>query len=179
MTKQETWKLIAVMRSAYPKTYEKFTEEDFEHLCSVMFMCLEEFSYQQAALGLKMFLMNDTKGFPPVAGQIIEQIRKITPKPIELDGLQAWNLVMKGIRNGTYGAKKEFNNLPELVQKTIGSPQYLRDEASNSGFNLDVAKGQFLKNYENTLKREAELSKIPLSVRIEADKLLRIGENEV
>lgn len=179
MTKAETWKLIAVMRSAYPKTYEKFSEADFEHLCSVMFMCLEEFSYEQAALGLKAFLMSDTKGFPPVAGQIIEQIRKITPKRQELDGLQAWNLVMKGIRNGTYGAEKEFNNLPELVQKTIGSPQYLRDEASNSGFNLDVAKGQFLRNYENTLKHEAELNNIPMSVRIEASKLVGIEANEM
>lgn len=174
MTRQETWKLVFVIRSSYPKHYQNFTESDFENMCTALYMCLEDYTYQQASMGLKMFLISDTKGFPPVAGQIIEQIQKITPKPEMMEGLQAWNLVMQGIRNGTYGAEEEFEKLPPLVQQTIGSAQYLRDEATNSDFNMDVAKGQFLKNYEIVTRREAELAKIPASMRLEIRNQLRI-----
>jgi len=174
MTKEETWKIVYVIKSSYPKSYERFSEKDFDNLCTSLHMCLENYTYQQASLGLKAFLISDTKGFPPVAGQIIEQIHKLTPKPSEMEGLQAWNLVMQGIRNGTYGAEEEFSKLPPLVQKTIGSAQYLRDEAINSDFNMDVAKGQFLKNYEIIKKREAEMEKIPASMRLEIKERLGI-----
>lgn len=174
MTKDETWKLVFVIKSSYPRHYERFSESDFENLCTSLHMCLEDYTYQQASMGLKAFLISDTKGFPPVAGQIIEQIRKLTPSQQEMDGLQAWNLVMQGIRNGTYGAEEEFEKLPDLVKQTIGSAQYLRDEATNNDFNMDVAKGQFLKNYEVVKKRAEEINKLPSSMRLEIKERLGI-----
>ena len=174
MTKEECWKLIIVLKSTYPKHYEKFGETEFENLCTMFNMCLEDYTYEQAALGLKAFLIKDTKGFPPVVGQIIEQIHLLQPQeyPAEMD---AWNLVMRAIRNGTYNSEKEFEKLPPIVQKTIGNARYIYDEATNNDFNMDVAKGQFLANYRTMLKREQEISKLPESMRIESQKMARIG----
>lgn len=173
MTRDETWKIVYVIKSSYPKHYERFSERDFDNLCTSLHMCLEDYSYQQVSMGLKAFLVSDTKGFPPVAGQIIEQIHKLTPSENQLGSLEAWNKVMTAIRNGVYGSEKEFAKLPPLIQKTIGSPQYLYDEATNSDFNMDVAKGQFIKNYEITVKREIEDSKLR-PIQIELQERLRL-----
>ena len=175
MTREECWKLVFVIKSSYPKTYERFSEQDFENLCTAMYMCLSEYTYEQAAKGLKAYLVSDTKGFPPVAGQIIAQIQKLNPEKAPEGSIEAWNLVMRAIRNGSYGAEEEFEKLPRLVQKTLGSPQYLRDEAANSDFNLDVAKGQFMKNYEIIVKRDREMAIIAPGLQIEEQERVMIN----
>jgi hypothetical protein len=87
-------------------------------------------------------------------------------------------MVMKAIRNGTYGSEKEYEKLPPIIQKTIGSARYIYDEATNSDFNMDVAKGQFISNYRSMLKREQDISILPASMRIESQNVERIEVNK-
>ena len=165
MTDAEIKKLIFVTKAAYPSVYAKYTNADLENLLIAWRMCLADYTYEQASKGLMAYMRNDTKGFPPVAGQIIEQIQKLTEKESLLPS-QAWDMVRKAISNGTYGAEKEYEKLPPAVQKAIGSAQYLRDCAGDYGFNEGVARGQFEKNYGIILERERYDSKLPVSMRI-------------
>ena len=173
MTREETWKLIIVLKSAYPKTYEKFGEMEFENLCTAFHMCLEDYTYEQAALGLKAFMITDTKGFPPVAGQIIEQIQKMNPAAQTMGAMEAWALVYKAICNSTYNAESEFEKLPELCKKVIGNPSNLREMA---GMDMDTVKSveqsHFIRQYNSYAERERELAKLPQSIKE------RIGVNE-
>lgn len=175
MTDAEIKKLIFVTKAAYPSVYNKYDAEDLDNLLIAWRMCLADYTYDQASKGLMAYMRTDTKGFPPVAGQIIEQIQKLCQKE-ELLPSQAWDRVMRGIRNGTYGAEEEYDKLPSMVQKAIGSPQYLRDCAADSGFNEGVAKGQFEKNYAIVLEREKYNSKLPISMRIETQERTLITE---
>lgn len=165
MTDAEIKKLIYVTKSAYPSVYAKYTKDDLENLLIAWRMCLADYTYEQASKGLMAYMRNDTKGFPPVAGQIIEQIQKLTEKESLLPS-QAWDMVRKAISNGTYGAEKEYEKLPPAVQKAIGSAQYLRDCAGDYDFNEGVARGQFEKNYAIILERERYDSKLPAGMRI-------------
>ena len=173
MTREETWKLIIVLKSAYPKTYERFGEMEFENLCTAFHMCLEEYTYEQAALGLKAFMMTDTKGFPPVAGQIIEQIQKINPSAQVMGAMEAWALVYKAICNSTYNAESEFAKLPPVCQKAIGNSANLKEMAAMDTDTVNsVEQSHFIRQYNAIIEREKELQKLPASLRE------RIGVNE-
>lgn len=169
MTDAEIKKLIFVTKAAYPSVYAKYTNADLENLLIAWRMCLADYSYDIASKGLMAYMRNDTKGFPPVAGQIIEQIQKLTEKESLLPS-QAWDMVRKAISNGTYGAEKEYEKLPPAVQKAIGSAQYLQDCAGDYDFNEGVARGQFERNYATVLERQKYESKLPVSMRIGAQE---------
>lgn len=175
MTDADIKKLIFVTKAAYPRAFEKYTKDDLENLLIAWRMCLEGYSYEIASRGLKAYMMTDTKGFPPSVGQIIDCIHKLTPEKEPMGAIEAWNMVMKAIRNGSYNAQEEYEKLDPLIQKTIGGVQYIYDEATNNDFNMDVAKGQFIKNYEIMAKREKEMAKLPDTVRIGVQE--RMGIN--
>ena len=166
MTTRETAQLVYVMRAAYPKTYEKFTNKDFENLILAWEMVLEDYTYQQASAGLKTYLASDTKGFPPSPGQVVDCIHKIIkPQSDELTGLEAWALVRRAISNSIYNAETEFDRLPKAVQRAIGSPANLREMASLDIEQVEtVEQSHFIRNYEAMVKRLAEDAKMPASV---------------
>ena len=174
MTDAEIKKLIFVTKAAYPSVYAKYTAADLENLLIAWRMCLGDYTYDEAARGLTMYMRTDTKGFPPAAGQIIEQIQKLNEKEMPLPS-QAWDAVMVGIKNGSYGAEEEFEKLDPLIQKVIGSPQYLRDCAADYDFNEGVARGQFERNYAILLEREKYKSQVPESLRISTQDRVMIG----
>ena len=70
MTIEEVWKIIYIIKTQYPRHYEKFTEKELDDLAKGWHLCLEEFSYEQVALGLKSYLVNDTEaGIPQTFGK--------------------------------------------------------------------------------------------------------------
>lgn len=173
MTDAEIKKLIFVTKAAYPSVYAKYTNADLENLLIAWRMCLADYTYDQASKGLMAYMRNDTKGFPPVAGQIIEQIQKLSEESSLLPS-EAWSMVRRAISNGTYGAEKEYEKLPPLVQRAIGSAQYLRECAGDYDFNEGVARGQFERNYATVLERQKYESKLPVSMRIGSQERMMI-----
>lgn len=167
MTIEEVWKIIYIIKTQYPRHYEKFTEKELDDLAKGWHLCLEEFSYEQVALGLKSYLVNDTKGFPPVVGQVIEQMNKLNPKNEIMGALEAWNLVYKAICNSVYHSEEEFDRLPPLCQNVLGNAANLREMALMDVNTVkSVEQSHFIRQYDILAKREAEQMKLPPSMRI-------------
>lgn len=165
MNRAETLKLILVIKNTYPKTYEKFTRSDFEGMADMWTLIFEDYSYQEISLALKAYLTTNTSGFPPVPAQLIAYTRQENPVK-EMTSAEAWDLVYKAICNSNYNAEEEFNKLPELCQKAIGSPASLRELASMDANTVKSVEGShFKRNYENLARRKAEYEKIPVSTR--------------
>ena len=166
MTDKEVAQLVYVVKATYPKSFEHFSNEDFANLIRGWKMTLEDYSYMQAAAGLKTYFKSDTKGFPPSPGQVVDCIHKIIkPQSDELTGLEAWALVRRAISNSIYNAETEFDRLPKAVQRAIGSPANLREMASLDIEQVEtVEQSHFIRNYEAMVKRLAEDAKMPASV---------------
>lgn len=128
-------------------------------------MMLDEYSYNQVAVALKAYVTSDSSGFAPNIGQLVAKIQTIS-QPQELDGLTAWGLVSKALRNGTYGAVEEFNKLPPLVQKAVGMPDNLKNWATSDYNAIEtVIQSNFLRTYENVVKRENEINRMPNDIK--------------
>lgn len=94
--------------------------------------------------------------------------------------MQAWALVSKALRNGLYGAEKEFNELPTTVQKAVGSPENLHNWATSDYETIEtVIASNFQRTYRTVVEREKSNSMLPLEVRqkIEQIKVKAIGVN--
>jgi len=171
MTREEVLKIILVIKNTYPKTYEKFTKSDFEGMADMWQLVFEDYTYAQISVGLKVYLTTNTSGFPPVPAQLIAQATQNNPAS-ELTSNEAWSLVYKAICNSTYNSEKEFEKLPDLCKKAIGSAESLKELARMDIDKVQSVEGShFKRNYEALVKRQTEYNRIPQKTREQLEML--------
>lgn len=172
MTDYEIGRLVYAVRGTYPKYYANMGAEDLKGLSMAWALVLGEYDFSIASRAVQLYLTNDTTGFPPSPGQIVDAIHKITnPRIAEMTAMEAWALVRKAIRNGYYGAEEEFAKLPTACQRAIGSPSNLRELAQLDIDQVEtVEQSHFIKAYNTQVVRERETAKMPSDIRALVEK---------
>lgn len=161
MTREETVKIIRIMSDCYPN----YKPSNLSETVNVWQMMLNEYSYNQVSIALKAYVTSDTSGFAPSVGEIVAKIQLVS-QPQELDGMAAWGLVSKALRNGTYGAVEEFNKLPPLVRQAVGMPDNLKNWATSDYQTIEtVIQSNFLRTYETAVKRANEINRMPDNIK--------------
>lgn len=161
MTRDETVKIIRIMCDCYPN----YKPNNLSETVDVWQMMLDEYSYNQVSVALKAYVTSDTSGFAPSVGEIVAKIQLVS-QPQELDGMAAWGLVSKALRNGTYGAVEEFNKLPPLVRQAVGMPDNLKNWATSDYQTIEtVIQSNFLRTYEVVVKRANEINRMPDNIK--------------
>lgn len=161
MTREETVEIIHIVCDCYPN----FKPEDLSRTIDAWQVMLEEYSCEQVAVALKAYITSNTSGFAPSVGEIVAKIQLVS-QPQELDGMAAWGLVSKALRNGTYGAVEEFNKLPPLVKQAVGMPDNLKNWATSDYQTIEtVIQSNFLRTYEVVVKRANEINRMPDDIK--------------
>lgn len=161
MTREETVETIHIICDCYPN----FKPEDLSRTIDAWQVMLEEYSCEQVAVALKAYITSNTSGFAPSVGEIVAKIQLVS-QPQELDGMAAWGLVSKALRNGTYGAVEEFNKLPPLVRQAVGMPDNLKNWATSDYQTIEtVIQSNFLRTYETIVKRANEINRMPDNIK--------------
>ena len=161
MTKTEERQLLAMTQAVYPN----YNPPSREAAVNAWLMCLSEYDNNVVTAAFKAYMTTDTSGFAPSIGQLLDKLHLIQD-PQELNEMEAWSLVSKALRNGYYGAVEEFNNLPPLVQKAVGSPDNLRNWSQTDVKAIEtVIQSNFMRSYAAIVKREYEIKKMPADVR--------------
>lgn len=161
MTREETVEIIHIICDCYPN----FKPEDLSRTIDAWQVMLEEYSCEQVAAALKAYITSNTSGFAPSVGEIVAKIQLVS-QPQELDGMTAWGLVSKALRNGTYGAVEEFNKLPPLVRQAVGIPDNLKNWATSDYQTIEtVIQSNFLRTYETIVKRANEINRMPDNIK--------------
>lgn len=158
MTREETAKLLATIQAVYPN----FNVDDDKKKVTInaWHWALEEYPAEAALISLKMYIKSNGTAFPPSVSQIIDGIYK----PMEAETLtegSAWALVKKAIQDGNYHAEERFNELPETVQKAVGSANMIRQWAQTDSDEVNtVIMSNFQRNYRTVIHRETEEKRI-------------------
>ena len=161
MTETEVRKLLAMTQAVYPN----YNPPSKEAAVNAWLMCLSEYDNNAVMAAFKAYITTDTSGFAPSIGQLLDKLHAIQ-NPQELNEMEAWSLVSKALRNGYYGAAEEFNNLPPLVQKAVGSPDNLRNWSQTDTNSIEnVVQSNFMRSYRLVVNRENEIKKMPADVR--------------
>ena len=168
--------LIYITKATYPRAFERFTQADYSNMELAWSMVLGEYSYEQAAMGLRTFLASDSKGFPPSPGQVVECIRKASKRPQdEILAAEAWEMVWKAIGDVRWdNPEEEYDKLPKKVQKIIGSAASLVEMAKMDTNDVLIGeKARFIHQYDAYTERENDYAKIPHEVRTKLEMKTR------
>lgn len=86
MTRDETVKIMAVLKATYPNFYKDMTRRDAEGVVALWADMFTEDSYNTVAAAVKAFIASDIKGFPPVVGQVKQRVAEIASAKAALPG---------------------------------------------------------------------------------------------
>lgn len=144
---------MSLMQTSYPRFYQNMTSDELMRACDLWTEMFAEDDAGVVGLAVKQLLT--TLEFPPTIADVKKEISKLASAVSnEPTGIDEWNAIRKAIKNSCYSAKEEFDRLPSVAQRFVGSPQQLRDWAVMCDFNADVVRGQFMKQYESLKERE-------------------------
>ena len=165
MTREDTIKILAVLRGAYPAFYRDITKQEAESTIALWMSMFDEEPYELVGAAVKAFISGDSKGFPPSIGQVKERIRQIT-QPEEMTEQEAWSYVSKALRNSTYGSVEEFAKLPPEVQAVVHDPGQLRQWAMTPADEVEtVIASNFMRSFRAKQKATKEYMALPTEVK--------------
>lgn len=161
MTEEKVGELLMTIQAYYPN----YNPPDKKITLNAWYIMLAEYPEELVLQALRACIATNTSGFAPDVGQIMSKIQTIS-QPQELDGMAAWGLVSKALRNGTYGAVEEFNKLPPLVRQAVGIPDNLKNWATSDYQTIEtVIQSNFLRTYETVVKRANEINRMPDNIK--------------
>lgn len=164
MRKEETAKIIGAMMVYYPN----YAPIDNEMTITLWTDAFADYPYEAVAKALKTYAMSDKSGFAPSIGALNNIIQTVTEEVTNayMNEMEAWNLVSKALRDGTYHAQERFDELPPLIQRAVGSPNNLHNWAQTDYETIDtVVMSQFQRTYRAEVSRAKETARYPLEIR--------------
>lgn len=178
MNIEETRNILSVVKASYPNHYKSMKAEEGKALMQLWQSLFNDEKYQQVALAVKIFIERDTKGFPPVIGQIKEIIRNATKTDVIGEGV-AWQMVCDALTDRTE-ANFYYEMFPNAVKKAVGSPSQLKEWAVMNNSDIQtIIHSQFKRAYREALAEEeiqshyTEETRGLLNGTLGTDKLLK------
>lgn len=165
MTLEETLKVFSVLKANYPNFYKNISRIDAEAQVNLWCEMFQDTPYELVGTAVKSYIAVDTDGYPPNVGRIKEQIRKLTQTE-ELSEQEAVNLIIKAASNSSYHSQEEFDKLPSVLQKLVGSPNQLREWAvMDRDVVNSVVSSNLMRSYRVIAERERQQQALPSSIR--------------
>lgn len=163
MTRDETIKILMIIQAAYPN----YKPPDKTVAVNVWSEMLSDISYEQVSVAVKAYIQTDTSGFAPSIGNIREKVQFIFSEEDDLNESAAWEIVWRAICNSGYHAEEEYNKLPPIVQRAVGSPRQLREWGlmeNIDGKSIVVLQSNFQRVFRIEKEREKERKKLSQNI---------------
>lgn len=171
MNRAETAKVMAILSAAYPGFYSKQTKDEKLAAVNLWADLFEDDPPDVVLAAIKAHIATDTRGYPPVIGQIKEQVTRLTQPP-QMTEAEAWGIVYGAICNSGYHAQQEYDALPPLLQRLVGSPAQLRDWSQMDADEVQsVVASNFQRSYRVRAKDWADYQALPGAIRERLDAL--------
>lgn len=166
MTKEETLKILAVLKAAYPAFYSKQSKNELEATVNIWYARFvgDDYTLVNYALGE---LIDTHTGFPPDIAAVKIKMREIQETATgELNVEELWYKLKRAVSNSTYGAAEEFEKLPPILKQYICSPSALHELAMIDTETLNtVTHGQFLKQIAALKEQEQQKQRLPEEIK--------------
>ena len=127
MTRDERLKIMAVLKATYPNFYKDMTRRDAEGVVALWTDMFSEDSYNAVAAAVKAFIASDSKGFPPVVGQVKQRVTELASAKV-LPG------------NVSCGREKEAAWMRRYINADHGGLGRISRYAREHGITWDEAK---------------------------------------
>lgn len=165
MTREETLKILASLKVAYPHSFQRMKEKDGWAMVDLWQRQFASDRYEAVDAAVQSLIATRRVGYSPTIGEVKEQMIALR-RANEPDEMAAWALVSKACSNGIYGYREEFAKLPPEVQAAVGRPEQLREWAMmDSDTVQSVVASNFMRAYRTGIERQREREMLPDSIR--------------
>jgi hypothetical protein len=172
MTREETKAILAVLKAGYPNFYKDMTKEDAKNTVDLWATMFADDSARLVTEAVKSLIC--TLKFPPTIADVKEKIHLLT-QPQGMSELEAWNTVRRAI--SYYDAQENYNSLPPMLQRLVGSPNQLREWAVMDRETVNsVIQSNFMRSYKVIAAREREQVMLPESAKKMRKMLAEVGK---
>lgn len=160
--------IMTMLDTAFPNFLRGRNPIDLANLWS---FALQGYTKEQVRAAVLAYIATETSGFAPTIGQIQEKLQ-MGGKLNALGESEAWAMAYKAIGNSLYNSQSEFDKLPPIVQRCIGSADQLHSYAMMDEDQVQtVVASNFQRRFRALSEKENELQSLPPAVR---DTLLSI-----
>lgn len=166
MNETETASVLTTLRVAYPGFYNKITSEEAKVTIKLWADLFANDDYDVVMIALKALITNHS-GYPPdiatLRHHIDEMILAASGEPTDED---LWHSLQEAAANGTYHFRSEFDKLPPILKRYVGTPKTLYElaQTEETTFNT-VNKSLFLKEIRSIRERIRFENQTPPQVR--------------
>lgn len=165
MTRQETGKIMDILRTAYPQYYRGQSTEELRAAVSLWAEMFAGDDVAVVAAAVKTLIGTDEKGFPPHIGAVKAKLRQITEVP-QMEPQEAWGLVWRAVQRSGYNSREEYEKLPPLLRRLVGDPAQLKAWSMMDADTVQsVIASNFQRSYQGRAKQEAEYQALPADVK--------------
>lgn len=165
MNREQVIQALAILKAAYPHSFQKLTKSEAETMIALWERQFEAEDPKAVSAAIDNLIASRTTGYTPTIGEIKEQIHKLRSSE-QMNDAQAWFLVEKACQRGLYNSKEEFEKLPPDVQAAVGGPEQLRAWAMMDAETVNsVVASNFRKTYRTVKEREKEKALMPPAVK--------------
>jgi uncharacterized protein (UPF0297 family) len=175
MKPEEVLKILSVLEVNYPASFKRAeeNEEAKKAIAASWYRVLKDKDYAMANKAVDYILCTNKTNFSPSVGFVRDLIIKMESGP-EMTEMEAWEYVYKAIKNSAWHAQEEYQKLPPMIRKCVGSPEMLQ---SWSGMPIDsvqsVIQSHFVRTFRKRQELDYEYRALPDSIK---DTILKLGE---
>lgn len=162
MNKIETIQVITLLAGNYDNIANKDKNQK-QLMIAAWQECLGDLDYQLVLQAVKKTIIESP--YPPTIHEIRKNAVEIVNPTTQRTGIEAWEEAYKMICNGSYMTQEEFDSHSPEVKKFFGSKEQLKAYSTNTDFNMDVVRSNFLKQYDVLLNREKQQKLLPEKIQ--------------
>lgn len=165
MTLEETSKILAVIKKEYPHAFKDLTQQEKMDKVAFWQEMFAEDDYGVVGAAVKAYIATDTTGYAPIVGQLKELIRKLT-QPEQMSEQEAVNLILRAAAHSIYCSEEEYERLPPICQRLVGSPAKLKQWAMMDADTVNsVVASNLMRSYKAIAQKEKEYQALPSNVK--------------
>lgn len=166
MDKNEASDVLAILMAVYPNGFKHVqTEIDINMMADLWARVFKDWSYADVSNAVDSVIATNKTNFPPSPGLVMDQLIKITSRP-EMTEMEGWQLVFKAVKNSAWHSVEEFNKLPLVLQKSVGSPEMLQSWASMPEDTVQsVVQSNFMRTFRAKKIQDNEYKALPCDVK--------------
>lgn len=172
MTREETQTLLMAIVTYYPNYKVPATDAEMKVWLDVWQDMFSDVPYEKVMKALKAFVKSNPTGFGPFIGQLNDMVCRIDEltEDDSANEMEAWDMVAKALRRSSWHSEEEFNKLPPLVKKAVGSSQMLHNWATDDNYSESVVMSQFLRTYRAEVERSRQLRRMPVEIQRQVEQ---------
>lgn len=165
MTERESAQIIGIMQTVYPDSFKNLSADALRSTVKIWAKVFEDDPASAVQAAVMAHISATADRFMPPPGAIKQRLVEIKMGG-NLTAGEAWQLVYAAAQRGIHHAQEEFDKLPPIVQRLVGSPNQLREWAMMDAETVQsVIASNFQRSYAVRAEKEREYMALPSGVK--------------